>query len=515
MLYLPPSPPHSLCHSIPVYPFPTEHFPLIMQNAIRYLQDGGKNPAELAANAVLVAVSLACQSDVHVLNSYTQIEGHCALNILTLADSGMGKSTIVNQTMKPFVAFRERLAAEYPEKVAAWQKEFFIWKTKHKALNSNLLDAFKKNHGVDEALAAMKCHPSIGPDKPILPTLVYNDASHSALVVGLEKYPYAGLISDEASNIFDHRLNDILAFLNKVWDGDVYDYKRSNREPISIKPTLTVSLMLQPSLFLDYMKKSGGKALDSGFLSRFLFTNIYPSNPLGTGMMSHRHNPNTPHRDEAALACFHAQIDKLLEKQKIQNYSGCTDKKVLKLSSDAESYWETLRDSWVALTLPGNVWYYIKPMVLKANTNTLRIAGLLSYFSDQEADIISLDALTKAAAIMVWYLNHTASWFYQFTEEYKFQQDIYELHQWIYQRFISNNCMPFKKNDVIKYGPNKFRRSDKLEPLLHAILNTGSILYCRSNANSAVYITLRMSTGGYAPLIENLGGPQFPPLHDI
>lgn len=515
MSYLPPTSPYSPSQSNPVYPFPTEQLPPLLQNAIRYLQDGGKNPAELAANAVLGAVSMACQYHISVFNPYTQMEGHCALNFLTLADSGTGKSTIINQTMKPFVSFRERLAAGYSEILSAWQEDFLIWKTKHKALNSSLLDAFKKDHGVDEARAALKCHPSIGPCKPILPTLVYNDTSHAALIAGLEKYPYAGLISDEASNFFDYRLKDKLAFLNKAWDGDVYDYNRSNREPISIKPTLTVSLMLQPSLFLDYMKKDGNKALESGFLSRFLFTNIYPGNSSGSGMMGHRHNSNVPHRDEAALAYFHAQVDKLLEQQKKQIYLGSTDKKVIRLSSEAELYWEHLRDNWVALTLPGNIWYYIKPMVLKANTNTLRIAAMLSYFSDQEADIISLDTLTKAATIIVWYLNHAASWFYQFTDESKFKQDAYELHMWIYQRFITNNCMPIKKNDVIKYGPNKFRRSDKLEPLLNAILNTGSILYCRSNPHSAVHITLRMNNGGYAPLIENLGGPQLSPQHDI
>lgn len=515
MSYLPPAPPYSPFQPNPVYPFPTEQLPLVMQNAIHYLQDGGKNPAELAANAVLGAVSLACQSHISLLNSYTQMEGHCVLNILTLADSGTGKSTVINQTMKPFVAFREQLAAEYPEKLSAWQEDFFVWKAKHKALESNLRAAFKKDHGVDEAQAAFECHPSIGPGKPVLPTLIYNDTSHAALVAGLEKYPYAGLISDEASNIFDHRLKDKLAFLNKAWDGDVYDYSRSNREQTSIKPTLTVSLMLQPSLFLDYMKKDGKKALDSGFLSRFLFTNIYPSSPSSAGMMSHRHSSNMTSRDENALASFHSQINKLLEKEKEQIYSGVAEKKVIKLSPDAEIYWEAIRDSWVALTSQGNTWYYIKPMVLKANTNTLRIAGLLSYFADQEADIISLDTLKKAAVIMAWYLNHTASWFYQFTDEYKFQQDVNELYQWIYQRFIGNNCVPFKKNDVIKYGPNKFRRSDKLEPLLNAILKNGSIAYLRSDTYSAVYITMWMSNGSYAPLIESSGGPQFPPQQDI
>lgn len=160
--------------------------------------------------------------------------------------------------------------------------------------------------------------------------------------------------------------------------------------------------------------------------------------------------------------------------------------------------------------MPGKAWYYINPMVLKANTNTLRIAGLIHHFSSQDVDIISLETIERASTIMEWYLNHFASWFYQFTDEYKFQQDVYELHQWIYQRFMSNCCIPFKKNEVIKYGPSKFRRSDKLEPLLNSIIATGSIVYAQLNPHSAVYITFLMGNGYYAPIIEYPTGKQFP-----
>lgn len=511
MSYLPPA----LPQVNPASPFPIHALTLIMQDTTNYLQDGGKVPAVLAVNAVLAAVSLACHSHINVLNPYTCTEEHCALNILTLADSGTGKSSVSKQVMKPFDAFRAELAESHRANLSVWREDYVVWKTKQKALEGKLRDAVKKDQCTVEAEEVLKSHASVEPVKPMLPTLVYSDTSLAALIAGLSEYPCAGLISDEASNFFGPRLKDNLAFFNKAWDGDIYEHNRHHRDTQSFKPTLTVSLMLQPSLFFDFMKKDGDKALESGFLSRFLFSNITPNNTLSSCVMSHHYRPDISYRDESALTSFQDQIDKLLGQQLKQINFGKGKKKILKLSPEAEVHWETMRDNWLAQTFPGCAWSYIKPMVLKASTNALRIAALLNYFANQEVDIISLTVISQASAIMTWYLNHTATWFYQFTEEYKFQQDIYELHQWIYQRFISNNCMPFKKNDVIKYGPNKFRRSDKLEPLLHAILNTGSILYCRSNANSAVYITLRMSTGGYAPLIENLGGPQFPPLHDI
>ncbi|MDZ5729318.1 YfjI family protein [Enterobacter sp. D2] len=504
MSYLPPALP--LVNS--ANPFPVDALPLIMQNTINYLQDGGKVPTVLVVNAVLAAVSLACHSHINVLNPYTDIEEHCSLNILTLADSGTGKSSVSKQVMKPFDAFRAELAESHRVNQAVWREDYVVWKTSLKALESKLRDAVKKDQCTDEAQAALKSHASVEPVRPVLPTLVYNDTSLAALIAGLNEYPCAGLISDEASNFFDARLKDNLAFFNKAWDGDMYEHNRHQRATQSFKPTLTVSLMLQPSLFFDYMKKDGDKALESGFLSRFLFSNITPNTMLSSCVMSHHYRPDTAYRDENALTCFHDLIGKLLGQQLKQIYSGEGKKKVLKLSPEAEVHWETMRENWLRYTFPGGAWSYIKPMVLKASTNVLRIAALLNYLTNQEDDIITTDVISRASAIVNWYLNHTAVWFYQFTDEYKFQQDVQILTQWIHHKFRSTNGFPFKKNDVIKYGPNKFRRSEKLEPLLNAIMTTGTFAYMvKSPENPAIYITWLMNDGRYMPFYDDKQPP--------
>ena len=138
----------------------------------------------------------------------------------------------------------------------------------------------------------------------------------------------------------------------------------------------------------------------------------------------------------------------------------------------------------------------------------LRIAALLNYLTNQEDDIITTDVISRASAIVNWYLNHTAAWFYQFTDEYKFQQDVQILTQWIHHKFRSTNGFPFKKNDVIKYGPNKFRRSEKLEPLLNAIMTTGTFAYMvKSPENPAIYITWLMNDGRYMPFYDDKQPP--------
>ncbi|QKJ15430.1 YfjI family protein [Yersinia kristensenii] len=485
--------------TIPVPTTPVWAFTSVMQNAINHLQDGGKIPVELAVNVTLAAVSEACQSLVEVINPFTNLPEPDALYILTLADSGTGKSTVNKQLRKPFDKLKAELDEAFQEKLAAYERDYAVWETKLQALKSNLRTTVKKGLFPSDAEAELALHTDLKPKKPVLLTLAYNDASVAALIEGLSEYPTAAVNSDEASGFFESCVKDNPAFFNKAWDGDLYEHKRSHQAPRSFKPTLTLSLMSQGPLFLNFMIKNQDKLLNSGLLARFLFTNIYSSPAARVG---HRYRPNASADGETALTSFHIQISKLLEKQKQQILSGKTEKKTLKLSPEAVEFWENKRDIWISLPINDPRWHCVDYMLQKANTNTLRIAGLLHYFSDQDTDIIPISVVQNASLIMEWYLSHAAYWFYQFTDECKFIQDAQELYQWINKKFIDNGGIPFKKNELMKYGPNKLRRSDKLDPLLKYIAATSDFICQRIAPYSADYITWHMGNGYYAPIIE-------------
>lgn len=500
---------HGLQHqTIPVPTIPVWAFTSVMQNAINHLRDGGNIPVELVVNVTLAAVSEACQSLVEVINPFTNMPEPCALYIVTLADSGTGKSTVNKQLRKPFDKLKAELDEAFLEILSAYERDYAVWETKLQALKSNLRTAVKKQLFFNNAEAELALHTDLKPNKPVLPTLTYNDASVAALIEGLSEYPTGTVNSDEASAFFESCVKDNPAFFNKAWDGDLYEHKRSHQATRSFKPTLTLSLMSQGPLFLNLMIKNQDKFLNSGLLARFLFTNIHSNTAARIG---YRYRPNASADGETALTSFHIQIGKLLEKQKQKILLGKTEKKTLKLSPEAVEFWENKRDFWISLPINDPRWRCVDYMLQKANTNTLRIAGLLHYFSDQETEIIPLSVVQSASLIMDWYLNQVVSWFYQFTDEYKFQRDVCELYQWINQKFISNGGIPFKKNDIIKYGPNKFRRSDKLEPLLNSIIATGTIAYVKPSPHSAVYITWHMGNNCYAAVIENTANVQYPP----
>ncbi|WP_319927370.1 DUF3987 domain-containing protein [Xenorhabdus littoralis] len=170
-----------------------------MQNAINHLQDGGKIPVELAVNVTLAAVSEACQFLVEVINPFTNLPEPDALYILTLADSGTGKSTVNKQLRKPFDKLKAELDEAFQEKLAAYDRDYAVWETKLQALKNNLRTAVKKQLFLNDAEAELALHTDLKPNKPVLPTIAYHDISVAALIEGLSEYPTGTVNSDEAS----------------------------------------------------------------------------------------------------------------------------------------------------------------------------------------------------------------------------------------------------------------------------------------------------------------------------
>ncbi|HCT9312175.1 TPA: DUF3987 domain-containing protein [Citrobacter koseri] len=477
--------------------FPVNALSSDIQNVFRQLQNGNNVPSELIANILLTSISLACQSLIEVINPYTGKAEPCALYFMTMAESGMGKTTIKNQVMAPFYNFAVAIKQDYKCKLAAYEDELDVWNTARQALKSRFRAAIKKgDNGADEQ-AELILHSSNAPQAPVNPDILYNDVSPAALIEGLRRYSSAALITDEAITFFNSDLKNHLGFLNTAWDGGIYNYNRGNRESFSIKPLLTILLMVQPAICLDYLKKQGDTAKASGFLSRILFASVPPLNH--TVPFGYRFNTTPQLQNENALPEFHDRIKSLLAAQKAQIDSGNMDKVQLMPDAQASNFWAIKREQWVAKAIPHQPWSCISDMVQKANTNTLRIAGALHYFSHLGSQTITLESMERAACIMEWYLDHAATLFYKFTPEYQLEQDAEELRLWIIERIHQNYGRPIRKNYALKYGPNRLRKSDKLNSLLNYLSIKGQIYSVQSHPNNPIYISTMNAMGIIVP----------------
>lgn len=472
-------------------PYPVASFPAVLENIIRSLHESTHIPAELIGNVVLAATSLACQSLIGVIQPHTNTPESCSLYLMTIAESGEGKTTINKLVMKPLYAYAAEMKREYEEKLEPYRREHNIWKIRNQALNSNLRQAIKKGYsGEDEEHEIVK-HAESEPHHPARPNFIYEDTSLKALVEGLGEHPEAGFISDEAITFFKSYLKNNPGLLNKAWDSEMFDFRRADGEVYQIKPLLTFSLMSQPDVFKEYLKKHTVTARASGFLSRFLFA--WCESTIGT-RNGHADYSNT----EQALNTFYDRVNELLRQNKARfSDNAHTPKKTLALSDLALSDWKTNRTKTEKKISTGHEWEHIRDIASKSGSNTLRLAALLQYFYDDTSVYVSQGAMGSAITIMDWYLNQASQIFYPQSERWQFEQDVRELFHWIMNRIRQNNGCAILKNDLEKYGPHRLRRTDKLTPALNQLISQGYFGVIQMIKNGALYVTPRHPNGTF------------------
>jgi len=466
-----------------VYPYPVDAFPPILRTVIQALHEETQIPAELIGNVVLAAASLACQSHIEVIPTHTNQPESCSLYLLTLAESGEGKTTISKRVMRPFNIFAERMNQEYQEKLDKYKHEHNVWKVKKQAFDGLLRRAIKNGEDSEDEESDIKEHAKSEPRKPTYPGMLYEDVTPTAFIEGVSEYPEAGLFSDEASIFFKGYLKNNLGLLNKAWDGETYSHRRTEGENYEIKACLTISLMAQPSVFEDYLKKHGELAKGSGFLSRFLYANT-------TSTIGHRNGNTHFEQSDEALRGLHERISALLDVQRSRFYANKNKKKALTLTDEAKMLQANKRSEVEGKIGLNQEWEHIRDMASKSGSNTIRLAAILTFIQSNESTQISSETLEGAIKIVDWHLNQASVLFYPKSERYQFEQDVYELFAWLKNKFLQGNASPIQINHVERFGPNRLRRIEKLKPVLEQLIGMGLVCLIRANLNSAIFIAM-------------------------
>lgn len=472
-------------------PFPSNSFPPVLRNIIATLHEETQIPKELIGNVVLAAASLACQSLINVESPYTKMPEQCSLYLMTIAESGEGKTTINKQIMKPFYDFSSIMTKDYEEKLTLYNHSYDIWKVKKQGLDTNLRQAIRKGYSGEIEEEAIKKLELSKPKKPRRPNFIYEDVTPKSLMEGLSEQPEACIISDEAITFFKGLLKNNPGLLNKSWDGESYYLVRARGEKYTAKPCLTISLMSQPGIFTDYILKHSATGRESGFLSRFLFS--WVNSTLGE-----RNSGLAKNKWGNDLKLLHARINELLSEVKLNIEGNNKEKKILILSDEAISVWKEKCIEIENKMKSDGEWEHIRDIAAKSGANTLRIAAILQYFYTSESNVIGKDTMEFSCDIMNWYMMQASNIFYPFSERYQFEIDVRELRSWIKSKFEKNNWCAFPKNEIEKYGPSRLRRLDKLTPVLNQLIIQQLIGVIQISPNKMLYISPLHQNGCYS-----------------
>ncbi|MEX3930361.1 YfjI family protein [Paraburkholderia phymatum] len=413
---------------VPRTDFPWQALPETIRGAVLEICNNDKLAVPLAVQAVLTAVSLACQDLVLVDRGIGGDPSVCSLFMLAVADSGARK-TRADRAVTPVIEVYDQVGkADYERKKAAYQNELKARQDKERALQRTLASLTRKAHcasaeeaqeaeasleNVERLLQELRSQPFTNAI-PLLRRVLYSAIAMRDLERSLcQNWPSAGLISSEAADILTARSESDMARLDRLWDGQRIDVVgRSAKESFSVAdPRLTVSLMIQPTVFDRFLARKGESAKGIGFMPRTLISRA--ETPYGDRMA----DSSVP-RSTAWIERFNKRVTDLLEHGRTEIEKRAQNRMVLSFAPAAQQLWESDQNEKEAQTVEGGQYVHEREFVNRYSEHVARLAALFHFFErgyTNAAELPSMGGLnqleipdhTVASAIEVceWYLS--------------------------------------------------------------------------------------------------------------
>ncbi|WP_420996552.1 YfjI family protein [Cupriavidus sp. 30B13] len=402
--------------------FPWQALPETIRGAVQEICENDKLAVPLAVQATLAAVSVVCQDLIMVDRGFGEVSV-CSLFMMAVADSGARK-TRADRAVTPTIEKNDRgRAIEYERAKTAYENEQKVRRMKERALERTYIGLTRKAYAagdekaevareslkeIEGLLEELRSQPLTCPE-PHLRRSLYSSISMRELERSLcENWPSAGLVSSEAADILNARSESDMARLDRLWDGQGIDVVgRTARESFSVSdPRLTVSLMIQPTVFDRFIERKGDQAKGVGFIPRTLISR--PETPYGQ-----RQADSAAPRSRVWTDIFNRRVLDLLDHGFMDIGQRAQCRKVLYFSSAAQLLWETDHNEKEAQTVDNGRYVHEREFVNRYSEHVARLAALFHFFEtyqlagEDHSGRLEIPESTVKAAINVceWYLS--------------------------------------------------------------------------------------------------------------
>ncbi|MDA3876917.1 MAG: YfjI family protein, partial [Halothiobacillus sp.] len=392
-----------------------------------------------------------------------------SLYLLTIAESGERKTSVDAYFTKPIRDFEAVQAGKYGAAAVQFKADLQAWDAERKAI----LRLVEKNIALglpNEYLRVrLTNHLLQEPQRPKCPKLIYNDVTPAALKFGLsESWPSAGIISDEAGSVFNGLALSEPGLFNSLWGGSDITVDRRSSGSFTVRdPRLTISLMLQPGIFGQYMGRKGKEFRDIGFLARFLVA--YPISTQGTRLNNHREPPSWDN-----LERFQGRLTQILNEFVNEESVTPHTQTLLHFSNGAKVLWVEMYNDLELLVRPGALFVSIKDFAAKTAESLARLAGLFHYFEGETGDI-SANTMQCAVEVIRWYANEFYRLFGMKPEVSQIELDAQILAAWLWTKYWSIGTIWQYKTKIRQNCPNVLRRDGRFKAALDLLASTGRI----------------------------------------
>lgn len=457
--------------------FPVQHLPTQLNGAVQVIYDRTQAPVELIMGTCLSAMSLASQALVVFQYNDGRISPVSLYNVI-IAESGERKTAVFNQVMKPILEFEKQSLKAYSDKVKVYEANMLGWQ----AINKSILNLIrrKEEQGKDNTCEheRLREHYLEKPVPPKLPKLIYNDATHEAIVKGLsENIGSAGLISDEGGGVLNGRAMSNSPLFNQLWDGVPFDVERKDHRLIIDDSRFIILVLAQLNELNSFIKKRGERVIGNGFFARCLWS-------VTTTTQGRRQQSSEIKCDDSNLEKFHQRISELLELT-ISNASP----RVFRFSSEAEKKFAVFQNEIEnRIVLDKNKHPALAGILSKIPENAARLATLIHFFFEFEGGEIGQGTLEHIIYVVKYYYDQVVKLLTVRMD--KGEEDARNLYRWLLHGPINQRgmCTQVAKTYVRRYAPYQLRDGARFNKALKILEEYGHIsIYKQNNENGSTH----------------------------
>ena len=376
--------------------YPTDAL-LGMAPAIELISNELQMPAAMVGQCALGMANSVIHGLVDIQKpSYTKPRP-CSLFMMTGADSGEGKSMVDN-------ILSSQLLEQCFDKEQGYQESLREFDIAQRVLKSEE----RKIEG-NKDLSAESCEQQLKaltiPTPPMNPRLKVADFTIEGLGRAFrEGCSRLSAMTDEGALIFEghamknERRMSVLARCCKLWDGTPWENDRGKAENNFqlYGRRLAMSISTQTSVLKGVM--SDRQAFDQGFLARFLVA-------IPDSTIYERRMVDIDWSQRPVITDYWKTLKELYSAQPnvSERDSLMLKPRALQLSPDAKKIHKRYGNN--CFQLSGGEYQAIRPMVLKAEENLLRVAATLAIWNNPDSGEINTHYLEAAEYIIDFYLK--------------------------------------------------------------------------------------------------------------
>jgi hypothetical protein len=183
------------------------------------------------------------------------------------APTGYGKTRSMEEAIKSLNTVQQDLNKFFITKIKEYEAEKIVWEDEKKSIRKSKEDAESKK-------IKLYLHELKKPEKPTDWKLIIEDTTPIGALERASKQSIMGIISSEGKNFLNPKNMHEMEKYCALWSNENISINRKNYSLDITNLKTTISIMIQPGAFRNFMDKKGNDFRDSGFAARTCFTYI-------------------------------------------------------------------------------------------------------------------------------------------------------------------------------------------------------------------------------------------------